>query len=344
MGDSRRSDDKRIYSGFDEFDEHFFCLSAIGIFSNTKMSENKLNKPVFVVGHPRSGTTLLATILGRHSCLAMPPETQFLINNMFDEHARVNIAEIIKNPRIGDLKLNVEEVQLQFSKTDMDLKAAFSTLLNCYRILSNKQRVGEKSPMHLYHVEQIIKWFPDAKIVCIQRDCVDVIQSLMRVPWSHKKVARHAYYWNKSLSKGVEYGRIFSDNFMVVSYEKLTGYPLSEIQKICDFCELSFEPSMLDPEPFGTTAVPKWEESWKNRVNSTIEYRHPRSDIELLETDLMQIAWISNGILRESGYEQVTTSQSGKFRVLFKCLRYHAVVRPILEFIGSIFGKMSKNK
>ena len=43
-----------------------------------------LPAPIFVVGHPRSGTTLLASMLGRHPDIASTPESLFLSQARYD--------------------------------------------------------------------------------------------------------------------------------------------------------------------------------------------------------------------------------------------------------------------
>ncbi|MEN8860719.1 sulfotransferase family protein [Qipengyuania flava] len=228
------------------------------------MNTARLKKPVFVVGHPRSGTTLLATVLGRNSELAMPPETQFFIENcdfgdgvLSESNARL----ILNRSRLRDLHLDEEEVMGCFLNSDRKLVSLFEIIIDRFRAKFGKARAGEKSPFHLFYSRTLLAHFPHSRIVCIERNGSDVVASLMRMPWSHRKFSRHVFDWCKSIEYANTLEAEFPDRFRRVSFEKLTRDPKSQLSEICAFCDLEYQDQMLTPSESET--IPEWERDWK---------------------------------------------------------------------------------
>src|SRR4051794_22219186 len=86
-----------------------------------RKAEMSQNRPIFVVGCPRSGTTLLSVMMHAHPRIAMPPETRFLIpayRNRADfgdlripENRRRLAVEMTEDPgRFHELKLDRDEI------------------------------------------------------------------------------------------------------------------------------------------------------------------------------------------------------------------------------------------
>lgn len=79
------------------------------------------NTPFFIVGCPRSGTTLLSVLLDRHTRLCVPPETAF-----FDEiaphllHNNETLPEILRDwRRLGELNLDPEMILSRFESSSI---------------------------------------------------------------------------------------------------------------------------------------------------------------------------------------------------------------------------------
>lgn len=235
------------------------------------MNTARLEKPIFVVGHPRSGTTLLATVLGRNSELAMPPETQFFMENcelgdwaLSESDGRL----ILNRSRLRDLELDEEEVMSGFLNSDRKLVSLFAIILDRFRAKVGKMRAGEKSPLHLFYSRTLLAHFPDAKIVCIERNGSDVVASLMRMPWSHRKFSRHVFDWCKSIEYANTLEADFPDRFRRVSFEEFTRDPRSKLSEICAFCGLEYQDQMLEPSKAET--IPEWERGWKEAASMDI--------------------------------------------------------------------------
>ena len=112
--------------------------------------------PVFIVGSPRSGTTLLATLVDRHSRIAIPPETHFFGHfrrwvgrelGSLQHHTLVD--EFLKNRRAGDMKLDRAAILSRFSRYPADLPHLLRAALEEYAARRAKPRAGEKTPGHI---------------------------------------------------------------------------------------------------------------------------------------------------------------------------------------------------
>lgn len=298
-----------------------------------------LEKPVFVVGHPRSGTTLLATVLGRNSDLAMPPETQFFIENGDIEGKTLSHAQflqIIRDSRVKDLRLEESRLVEGFSKSDGTAVAAFAAILEQFRKRIGKGRVGEKSPLHLLHARFLLESFPGSKVVCIERNGADVISSLMRMPWSHRNFRRHVFDWRKSINHALHLEVVCPDRFKRVSFEGLTREPEQVVKEICQFCELQFQPEMIQAG-VGET-VPEWERGWKSRASQQIVDKEPIGEGAFPFLQRAIFRTFAGRAMAKSGHESKSPNILEVLAAWVVAWPYHPGVHPRLRKLKSKFG------
>lgn len=231
-------------------------------------------QPVFVVGFPRSGTTLLATLLGRHSTLAATPETHVMnefysrgMGYMLDRGGDYILSNILSRTRIQDMNLSEEALEARMTAFDSSLASLFRAMLEEFAHLQAKPRVLEKTPAHLPYVPTLIEWYPNAKVIGIIRDGRDAVLSNMRMTWTHDNMRRHARLWKWQDGLLEKYERDYPDNFMSVYYEDLVAEPEKTVQSLDTFIGIEFEPGQLDSDPDSAT-VPSWESDWKKQATS----------------------------------------------------------------------------
>lgn len=296
--------------------------------------------PFFIVGPPRSGTTLLATIMCRHSAIAIPPETQYfpeILPKLRSDFTMTQekVSELLSQTRLADLNLDVSAV---FSAIDSDdlTKSLFLTLLTEYARDLGATVLGEKSPSHVGYVSEILDIFPESKVVCLIRDGRAVSSSLRRLNWDHSNLYRHAASWVSRARAVRDVLQHYPQNSILVKYEDLVENPSVEVGKVCDFIGVHFEPSQLLPSDSGL--VPEWERGWKAMANETIS----NARLESWKTDLSEpeIPLVENILSKELlsfGYELSETSdrESAKFLDLFKSYFYGSnVYFKIRSFLG----------
>ncbi len=230
-------------------------------------------QPIFIVGFPRSGTTMLATMLSRHSQISVPPETLFL-ENIVDasDDRKIMLTRASESRRCRDLGLDWETVTARFMECPATYSWLFRILLETYAAGSSKTIVAEKSPLHLLHVPTLLQWYPRAKIVLIIRDGRDCVLSMVRAPWAHNGVVRHSAEWCRRMRWSRELLQRYGRNIQLIRYEALVTSPDWELRNLMNVLGIPFEPSQLIATA-SSTAVPAWEAEWKGKSVS-----HPDPD------------------------------------------------------------------
>lgn len=240
------------------------------------------HEPFFIVGAPRSGTTLLAVLLDRHHQIAIPPETQFfteflpLLESPTETFSCEQVvARALSFERISDLNLPLQRLQHHLPSPSCDAGQLLKALLTTYKEMRGASRVGEKSPLHLLHLEEIRNHIPKAKFICIIRDGRDVVRSLLEVNWAEPGNPRRFWLfcqlWNQcteNLLTAKE--KLGESSLLVVHYEKLLRAPREELTKVCHFLDVEFETSQLQPNDSSST-VPEWEYDWKQKANDSLD-------------------------------------------------------------------------
>jgi hypothetical protein len=237
----------------------------------------KITNPYFfIVGCPRSGTTMLASLLDKHTKIAVPPETHF-----FDQTVKIHeldyklnhhdlIKDLENNFRIQDIEIDYNDFTEFFvTNYESTYKGLFQALSDYYINKNQKSIFGEKTPNHLLHIDEILKLFPHAKIILIVRDGRDVVMSLKAVPWIHNDVKRLSYLWNNRISYGNYITKKYSNNVYKVYYESILDTPKEELKKIMHFLDMELEEQQLDSS-IKTSVMPEWEKAWKANINKQV--------------------------------------------------------------------------
>ncbi len=231
-----------------------------------------MEKPIFIVGVPRSGTTLLRMMLNAHSKIAIAPETHFFRLFWANRYKYGDLSnknnfkklwnELVECKYFKDLKLkDVQKIYKRLLDGERSYKSIFERLLKEYAKQNNKPRWGEKTPAHLLYLEIILSFFPSAKVIHIIRDPRDVALSFKKVPWGTNDVFSVARIWNKYMSIADN----FKDKILEIRYEDLIANPESILRNVCDFIEERFEKQMLNFHSYSKKYMVQ-NEPWKEGV------------------------------------------------------------------------------
>ena len=232
--------------------------------------------PIFVLGPPRSGTTLVAKILGRHSRIFMPGETHFfddiysrrrelgrlqnadstesVIARLRTLYARYN--ERPDQARVESLMREREAIeQLRACRSYDEILSRFMEL---QMRLSGKARWGNNVPKDIFHVEEIMSFYPAAKIVVCVRDVRDFLCSYQN-KWttaseengSRLKDLYHpvltSLLWRASVKRIARLVALLPpENLRIVGYEKLVKDTTAVVRDLCRFIGENFEEGMLN--------------------------------------------------------------------------------------------------
>lgn len=164
-----------------------------------------MNSPIFIVGAPRSGTTLMRNMLNRHPAIAISRETEFyhyiyrrrrIFGSLSDLGNRKRLVkEYLSTQRIQRMNLDLQALEQKLLEEGVTYEALFASLLSFYARAHGKRRCGEKTPQHALFTEVLCRWYPDARIIHILRDPRDVVASLLRMPSAPNDVIGNARVW-----------------------------------------------------------------------------------------------------------------------------------------------------
>jgi len=249
------------------------------------MTDIPQNKPTsvlphplaFIVGHPRSGTTLLASIFDRHPEVAVPPETHFFKVRDVRWAARTDltnpqaIAKAISDSRIHELEIPKQVLVDHLSEHDINTPDArlLPILLDLYASRHRKPLTIEKTPHHFEHIDTILTEYPKAKVIGIIRDGRDVCLSLIEKPWAHNSIEKHAIDWTRTVDILQSAAKRHPDRVVLVRFEDLVHQPRETTQSLCQFVQLTYHPQQLEPS-VQTGVLTERERDWKHLVEKPI--------------------------------------------------------------------------
>lgn len=284
------------------------------------------NSPIFIVGSPRSGTTLLRLMLNRHSNIAIPEETWFfpdlqklkykLLNN--GDNWRERVAGLVfKRTRFGFPDLSMDDILGQLALCDIeDWPGVVAVVNKWFTRMEGKQRWGDKTPGYVCHLPLMKALYPDANIIHIIRDGRDVVPSILKywlVGPQTDSFIETTYYWKWHVSKGLKDGpHYFGSQYMEVKYEILVSEPESTLKRICDFIGEDFQCAMLDTAATANKYVPKWDwhKDTYQAVNSN-RIANWRNEMGNYEKTIFQLA--CGSLISKLGYTQNKKSDAKAF-------------------------------
>jgi hypothetical protein len=243
-----------------------------------------MERPVFVVGAPRSGTTLMARILGGHPRIFMPGETHFF-DDVFSRRQELGepsdpegAARI--HARLMSLygRYNEPDDQARvelLSGTGLSLEAMRDNCRSWDDVLrwflgvqaewAGKTRFGNQAPRDLFNVPEVLEFFPKARLVLMVRDPRDFLLSYAG-KWraesgENARRLRRLYHpalaslqWRACMQR-VEavLERVPEAQRMAVRYEDLVGDPEETVRQVCRVVGEDFEPVMLQVSAYGSS-------------------------------------------------------------------------------------------
>jgi len=222
------------------------------------MNNFKKNKMIiFLVGFPRSGTTLLREILNNHSKIEfLSEETGFIpyvINEIgidvhFNYDTRKNIYHLFRKTiffkRMKSKGLYFEPEIFCHNNELNTWDKVFEYIFEFF--LSDKEVhiIGEKTPLYLNNMRLLKAIFPHAKFIHIIRDPRDVVLS-MKKKW-HRSIMRTAARWEESIKNARDIGlELGNQVYFEVYYEIFIQNPERCTENICSFLNCIFENEML---------------------------------------------------------------------------------------------------
>ncbi|CAM4156208.1 tetratricopeptide repeat-containing sulfotransferase family protein [Shewanella livingstonensis] len=187
--------------------------------------------PVFIVGMPRSGTTLVEQILACHTEVGATDELPFMERFAL----QMDMAGGYQS-RLSQLSTN--EI-IQF-------RQRYLAEVNHY-FTDSPTYVIDKNPNNFLHIGLIKTLFPHAKIINVVRNTVDNGLSVFKQFFSFGHDYSYSFaginsYWQHYLDIMAHWDTLYPNEILHVCFEQLVREPESQIQRMLDYCELTTQP------------------------------------------------------------------------------------------------------
>lgn len=251
---------------FDYLSNHFQSPQTV----SSTFSVSQSARPIFVVGMPRSGTTLVERILSSHGDVSSGGELQ-------------DFSTIVKalSGSSGNHVLDVATLE-KAENIDYDLLA--NTYLSRTKHIGNTSFFVDKLPFNFFYLPYIRRAFPNAKIICLMRDpidtCVGNFRQLFSIYNPHYNYTQSlldcARFYTQFEHWVSQWANIDKDNFKLIAYEALTANPTQIIPELIDFCDLPWDDNCLHMEDNAAPVATASKMQVKQPINQSFTGRWKR--------------------------------------------------------------------
>lgn len=225
---------------------------------DTKAEQKIFLGPIFIVGMPRSGTSLLRALLNQYPQVSLALDESHFIPYLvrifgdpppFNTHANAEL--FVKRFHQTPFYQRMSGHGYTFSAEDLYQHAtldSWASILECIlRHFSSKpDRTdtiwGDKTPGYIRHMLLLKRLCLEAKFIHIIRDPRDCCLSA-RKSWG-KSIYRAAHRWQSTLSEARQIGQTLNEAYLEVTYEALLVDTESVMKCIADFLEFEYHPNM----------------------------------------------------------------------------------------------------
>jgi hypothetical protein len=227
------------------------------------------NPYLFIVGCPRSGTTLVQRLVNAHPQIAITPESHW-IPHLYEKPWTLTrggvithklMRELGAHPKFARLGIGREELKrlekLARNGHPLTYSRLVTALLDLYGKAQGKPLVGDKTPDYVRRISTLHQLWPQARFVHVIRDGRDVWLSMREWPkvhpkpgdfitWNDDPVSTAAWWWAVNVRVGREAGRPLQPGlYYELRYEALVARPREECGLLCAFLGVPFDEAML---------------------------------------------------------------------------------------------------
>jgi tetratricopeptide (TPR) repeat protein len=222
--------DSKLSYDYSDASSHAQFLKQV--FFSFKKTEQSTPKNIFIVGMPRSGTTLIDRILSQHPNIKSSGENDAL-------------AHFIENKIIQQKNANDKNWEEFFNQNRKDFQRLYNE-----KTALNSEIIVDKMPHNFRYVGAILSVFDDAKVIQMRRTPEDLALSIFSQPFAPhhnyaanlKHIAHAIFQANKLMDFWSEQ---FPDNVIDVNYNQLTNSPINIASEVYKFCRLDWKDEYL---------------------------------------------------------------------------------------------------
>ena len=234
LNENKKFDGKNIYNSIEKY-KKFFTRSNLEKI-NSKINYQNDENLVFLIGFPRSGTTLLDSILRSHSEITVLEEKPYLLNlrHAFFKQNDNNLSSLLNITQDIRDKIRNEYFKKIFSQ-----------------IGKNKRIIVDKFPLTIIELGFVKCIFPNAKIILAMRHPCDVVTSCFFSSFKINDAMVNFLSWSSTIqfyNKVFDLFEFYSNemnlSFLTIKYEDLIINFKNNVQKMTKYIGLEYESNM----------------------------------------------------------------------------------------------------
>ncbi len=256
-----------------------FVLSLLKSIANSKRQFRSVEKPIFILGIGRSGTTILGLVLSMHRDVGYLNEPKAIWHLI---HPQEDV--------IGSYSQDEGLFHLTSEDANSDICHQAKQIFGAYLSCTFSRRLVDKYPELIFRVDFVKTLFPDARFLLLIRNGWDTCQSI--ASWSERNgvyrndethdwwgvnnrkwellveqlvytdtdfqevavelgnfdrhLDRAVVEWVVTMREGLRLLETTSECIYTVRFEKLTSNPNEVLPKLCEFCDLHLDTTFLD--------------------------------------------------------------------------------------------------
>jgi hypothetical protein len=275
----------------------------------------------FIIGRPRSGTTLLRFFIDAHPNVIIPTETTFIFQ-LYKKYKNIrnwntsiisNFTKDLAKTRFYKLaKFDADEIRsvLMEYKGKLDFQTACKITISTYESIFPKNEIlvlGDKNPDYSLVFDSIFGIFQDAKYIHLIRDPRDTYISAVNANFGYPSMAVSAKRWKTSFRYIENLKNTYPDKFLTVKFEDLLNDTEGILKNICNFVSIPYRSEMINylehKDDFTKLYPSKSLESTHKSISAPIDKsKAGQWSTKLSEREIMIADWIAGPCYKKAGY------------------------------------------
>ena len=290
--------------------------------------------PVFVVGCPRSGTTLLYHMLlsaGNFAVYRAESQVFSILEPRFGDlnnpkHRRAMLSAWYDSPlftKTGLTREDIESPVMDACRNGGDFLRIYMEAMACHQ---NVERWADCTPEHLLYLKRIKQTIPDALIIHVLRDGRDVSLSLQKQGWIrpftwHRDASLPvaALYWDWIVRRGRAHGLQLGADYLEVQYESLVQEPASALNRISEFVAQPLDYERIRQVGIGSVSHPNT--SFASDLKQQEFQPVARWKSGMSEDERAVVHTLVGHTLQELGYEETSSIVPPPYRKSLQRMR-----------------------
>lgn len=215
------------------------------------MMNKTFGPPVFILSCERSGSTMLRYIMDTHSKIACPGH--LYLGNLCEDLNRTLFGTLAQTQGGRD-----EEAKRQYAVSETGSMVV--NIMQRYTEAKGKEIWCEKTPMNLEYLSLLDTHFPDAKYICLYRNCLDVVNSSLNMskfrflpehmPYVHRNpgniIAAMTENWMEKTGRLLEFEAAHPERCYRVKYESVVTQFEETLEPLFEFLGVDWEAGLSE--------------------------------------------------------------------------------------------------